>query len=124
MATLLLDPAENAYLVDRLAQGGPPVFVQYGIGDGIVPNVTTERLAVLAQLPLVGPELSPVRPDLERIGSADIPADGRGMAQVFPLNSSAETAGFLAHTSFSEPAADVLMDRWLVNRLAAMGLGG
>ncbi len=124
MATLLLDPAENAYLVDGLARGGPPVFVQYGIGDGIVPNATTERLAVLAGLPLVGPELSPLHTDLVRTGSVDIPADGRGMSQVYPLHSSAETASFLAHTSFTEPAADVLLDRWLVNRLDAMGLGG
>ena len=51
VATLLIDPAENSYVLDRLRDGGPPLFVQYGVGDGVVPNPMTERLATLAGLP-------------------------------------------------------------------------
>lgn len=122
VATLLIDPAENSYVLDRLRDGGPPLFVQYGVGDGVVPNPMTERLATLAGLPFVGPEISPLHLPFEHTGSDAIPADGRGMAQVYPLNSSAETSAFMAHLSFGEPAAEVILDGWLVNRLHAMGL--
>lgn len=123
LATLLLDPAENSYLVDRLRDGGPPLFVQYGVGDGVVPNFSTERLAVLADLPFVGPEISPLGLDLRRTGADVVPADGRGVAQVYPLHSSTEMSAFMAHLSFTEPAADVVLDQWLTNRSRALGLG-
>lgn len=121
-ATVLLDPADNSYLVDRLRNGGPPLFVQYGVGDGIVPNVNTERLATLAGLPFVGKEISPLSMPFEHTGWAAIPPDGRGMTQVYPLNSSKETSSLMAHLSFAEPAAEPVLDGWLVNRLQAMGL--
>lgn len=122
VATLLLDPAENTYLVERLRDGGPPLFVQYGVGDGVVPNAMTERLATLAGLPFVGKEISPLHLPFQHTGSDSIPLDGRGMAQVYPLHSSTEMSAFTAHLSFTEPAADEILDRWLSNRLQAMGL--
>lgn len=123
VATLLLDRADNSYLLDRLRGADRPVFVQYGVGDWVVPNDHTQRLADLADLPLVGPEIAPLRVDLRRIDGDAIPADGRGIAQVDPVNSPEEVAFFLAHLSFvTEPASFDLLDRWLVNRLEATGL--
>ena len=76
----------------------------------------------LADIPLVGEEITPLVLPAERTGSAAIPQDGRGAVQVYPLHSSAETAGFMAHLSFSESEAITALDAWLVNRLEAMGL--
>ena len=122
VATMLLDPAENTNLVERLRTSSFPLFVQYGVGDAVVPNWTTERLMSLAGLPFVGPEISPLKGSFTRTGSDAIPADGRGAAQVYNVHSGPETFGFLAHVSFVEPQAERLLDDWLVNRLTAMGL--
>jgi hypothetical protein len=122
VATLLLDPSENANLLGRLRERNFPLFVQYGVGDAVVPNWTTERLMALAGLPFVGPEIWPLGQEFPRTGSAAIPADGRGAAQVYNVHSAPETMGFLAHLSFIEPQAERLLDDWLVNRLTAMRL--
>ena len=121
-ATMLLDRSDNVNVIDRLRGDGPPLFLQYGVGDGIVPNATSARMAVLADLPLVGPELTPLPDAVRRTGTDTIPADGRGVAQVFNTNSSWEAMSFLAHVSFIEPPAQALLQAWLRNRLAAMGL--
>jgi hypothetical protein len=123
VATLLLDPAENSNLLHRIRDAGFPLFVQYGVGDAVVPNWTTERLMALAGLPFVGPEIWPLGMSFPHTGSDAIPADGRGAAQVYNVHSAPETMGFLAHLSFIEPQAERLLDDWLVNRLHAMGLG-
>jgi hypothetical protein len=121
-ATMLLDRADNANVVDRVRGAGPPVFLQFGVGDGIVPNVTSERLISLADLPLVGPELAPMRVEPRRTGGDAIPADGRGVAEVYNVHSSSDTLAFMAHISFLEPQAELLLQAWLRNRLLAMGL--
>lgn len=121
-ATMLLDRADNVNVVDRLRSSGPPVFLQYGVGDGIVPNTASERLMALADLPLVGPEITPLHLALRRTGSDAIPADGRGAAQVYNVHSAPDTMSFLAHVSFVEPQAELLLQAWLRNRLAAVGL--
>ena len=120
--TLLLDHADNTNFLTRLRDSRFPLFLQYGTGDGVVPNFSTERMMALADIPLVGEEITPLVLPAERTGSAAIPQDGRGAVQVYPLHSSAETAGFMAHLSFSESEAITALDAWLVNRLEAMGL--
>jgi hypothetical protein len=122
LATLLLDPADNTHLVERLRTSRFPVFIQYGVGDLVVPNWTTERLMALSGVPFVGEEISPLQGDFPKTGSGEIPADGRGAAQVYNVHSAPETFGFLAHVSFVEAQAERLLDDWLVNRLTAMGL--
>lgn len=121
-ATMLLDRSENANVLDRLRQRGTALFLQYGVGDAIVPGFASERLMTLADLPLVGPALTPVGSTVRRTGSDAIPADGRGAAQVFNARSSPETMGFLGHLSFLEPRAETLLVAWLRNRLTALGL--
>lgn len=121
--TLLLDPSENTNLVDRLRANRFPLFVQYGVADGVVPNVMTDRLMALAGLPLVGQELEAPSVRLDRRRSGAIPADGRGATQVLTPQGPAIIKPFLAHVSFAlqQPSVD-LLDAWLVNRLEAMGL--
>jgi hypothetical protein len=119
-ATMLLDRSDNSNVVDALRDR--PVFLQFGVGDGVVPWFASERLMSIADLPLVGSELQPLHLPLRRTGGDTIPADGRGAEQIYPVASATDTRSFLAHLSFMEPRAEVLLDQWLDNRLAAMGL--
>jgi hypothetical protein len=121
-ATLLLDRADNTHLVERLRDAGPPLFVQYGVGDAVVPNVTTDRLLHLADLPLVGPDLTRTAVPVRRLPVEGVPDDGRGAVQVWAMNSSTELLPFLAHVSFAEPEAQRWLEAWLVNRLSALGV--
>lgn len=122
-ATLLLDPAENSNVLDRVRRSNLPLFIQYGVGDGVVPNVMTDRLMALAGLPLVGEELAVPGVPVARTGSDAIPADGRGAVQVLTPQGSNWTKPFLAHLSFVlQGRAIEVLDAWLVNRLEAMGL--
>ena len=123
LGTLLLDRSDNTYLLDHLRDAERPVFLQYGLGDWVVPNVNTERLAALVDLPLVGPEIAPIQLEVRRTGTVGIPSDGRGVAQVDPVSTPKEVAFFLAHLSFlTEQVAYDLLDQWLVNRMEATGL--
>lgn len=122
-ATLLLDPAENTNMLERLRTSGFPLYVQYGVGDGVVPNRMTDRLLALAGLPLVGDELAAPGVRLVHRPALAIPADGRGATQILTPQGSSITRPFLAHLSFAmQPHAVELLDEWLVNRLDAMGL--
>ncbi|MBS1837156.1 MAG: hypothetical protein JST64_05610 [Actinobacteria bacterium] len=122
-ATLLLDPAENTNLVSRLGSGGFPLFVQYGVADGVVPNAMTDRLLALADVPLVGREIVAPGVPLSRVEGDAIPLDGRGATQVLTPQGSSITKPFLAHLSFMlQPESVHLLDAWLLNRLEAMGL--
>jgi hypothetical protein len=119
----LLDRADNVNLVDRLRQG-PPVLLQYGVGDAIVPAHSSERLVSLLDLPLIGRELVPMATPtpVRRIPGDDIPDDGWGVAQVWNTAFAEDLQGFGGHVSFLDPAARSLYRSWLVNRLGAMGL--
>ena len=121
-ATMLLDHAENANVLDPRPGAAPPLFLQFGVGDGIVPWFASERLAGLAGLPPLRPEPPPFPLAGRRTGGDGIPADGRGVAQVYNVHSSPDTMGFLGHVSFLEPQAETQLVAWLRNRLAAMGL--
>ncbi|MHB1139763.1 MAG: alpha/beta hydrolase family protein, partial [Microthrixaceae bacterium] len=76
-ATLLTDPADNVNVLARIRDQGTPVFLAYGVGDGVVPNYISDRMIALLDLPLVGHEIRPVGVPRRDAGDA-IPADGNG----------------------------------------------
>ena len=121
-ATMLLDAGDHGNLVDRLRQG-PPVFLQYGLGDEVVGNEFSERLAARLDLPRVGPQVWPTSVPLRAAPGTGVPADGRGFRQTYPLDSSPEFRGFGAHLSFASNAGDRSYAEWLDNRLRAAGVG-
>lgn len=121
VATMLLDPADNANLVERTRRNGNPVFLTYGMGDGIVSNGASERLVHLLDLPLVGPQLRPLEHGRFPSISERPEADGWGVAQIassFP----ADLRSFGAHVSFAEPRSERVLVQWLEGRLRSMGL--
>lgn len=80
---------------------GPAVLVQQSIGDGVIPNYTTETLARYAALPLIEPALTAV-PGLETASAPTGGAPRSGLTQ-FRTNSVA----FNAHLAFSsKPVSD------------------
>lgn len=120
-ATMLLDHADNVNVIERLRDPSFPLFLTYGIGDGVVQNVMSERMATLADLPLVRPHLSSPSVQLRALSSDGVPADGRGVAQVWS-SWSPELRSFGAHVSFGEARSERLLEQWLDGRLAAAGL--
>lgn len=121
-ATMLLDVGDHGNLVDRLRRNGPPVYLQYGVGDEVVGNEFSDRLAALLDLPVVGPTTRKPALPLRSLTSSAVPADGRGVSQTYALNSSDDLRGFVAHVAFGQPSADRVYRDWLANRLAASGL--
>jgi pimeloyl-ACP methyl ester carboxylesterase len=120
-ATMLMDHAESANLLDRIRARGTPVFLAYGVGDGVVPNATSDRLISLLGLPLVGPRLTGISLPHRSTGREQIPADGRGVAQLWPF-SSAEVQSFAAHIVFAQNRSVRLLEEWLAGRLRAEGV--
>lgn len=130
-ASMLLDPSDNVNVLDRIAEGGPPVFVLYGANDGIVPNVNTDRMITLLDLPLVGRQVTristPVRAFEPPAGTLDnerrvpeLPPDGRGVVQLWPADPP-ELHGFNGHVVMSLPIAERLLQTWLEQRLGDGG---
>jgi len=122
-ASLLLDHAESTNVLSRLRDRGTPVFVTQGVGDGIVPGATTDRLVSLLDLPLVGPELTSISLPRRSTGGHQVPVDGSGVAQIWPY-SSVELQSFAAHISFGQARSVRLLDEWIAGRLAAEGVTG
>jgi hypothetical protein len=120
VSSMLLDRGENAHFMEELGASGRAVFLQVGVGDHVVPNETSTRMARLLGFTKMEPSYGAV--DVPSNGSPQLPADGRGLREIWPTTASPETQGILAHVSFSEPAAMRLMDDWLDNRLAALGI--
>jgi pimeloyl-ACP methyl ester carboxylesterase len=122
-ATMLLDHAESVNVLDRIRAHGTPVFLTYGVGDGVVPNVTSDRLVSLLDLPLVGRELTGISLPHRATSSESVPADGNGAAQLWPF-SSAELQSFAAHITFAQDRSVRLLEEWLRGRLLAEGITG
>ena len=99
------------------------MFLAYGVGDGVVPNATSDRLISLLGLPLVGPRLTGISLPHRSTGREQIPADGRGVAQLWPF-SSAEVQSFAAHIAFGQDRSVRLLEEWLAGRLRAEGVTG
>lgn len=125
-ATMLLDAVDNVNLLPRLRDGGPPLFLQYGVGDMIVPNVDSERMVSMLGLPLVGRRIAEWTPGFSMADPAGdaIPADGRGVRQVRNPDFDDVSQSFAGHLSFLDPEAMATMDAWLQNRLVSLGLDG
>lgn len=119
-ATMLIDPGDNVNVIDRIRPQGTPTFLVYGVGDGVVPNYVSDRMISILDLPLIGRELAPIGLPHRR-GGASVPADGWGVAQVWP-DAAPDTQSFLAHLTFSQPASVDLLAEWLHGRLVAEGL--
>ncbi len=119
-ATLLTDPADNVNVLSRTREHGTPVFLAYGVGDGVVPNYISDRMIALLDLPLVGREIRPLSVP-RRDAGADIPADGNGFGQIWP-DAAPETFSFLAHVVFVQHQSVRLLEEWLDGRLAAAGV--
>ena len=121
-ASMLIDRSDAVNVLDADHTGDAPIFAQYGVGDGIVPGFTTDRLLTLLDLPLIGPELTPVPTPVRRLSTDEVPADGWGAQQVWNTQWSIELMALGGHLSFMDPVAQTLLDDWLVSRLAATGI--
>ncbi len=121
-AGMLLDRADNVYLIERIRQNGTPFFLVYGDQDGIVPNTSSMRMVRLMDLPLVAPTYH----DAPGIRVVDRwPADGSGASQFDTWGAARQGGspighGFLAHVWFNTGRPSAEMDRWLDERLAEM----
>ena len=109
-ATMLLDRSDNVNELDRLAKSTVPVVLQYGVGDHVVPNDTSDRLMTLSGLPLIGPDLETPTTSVTRLATDRIPADGRAAEQTWNSSSSFDTLSFQAHLSFTDPTAVILFE--------------
>ncbi len=120
-AGMLLDRADNVYLLDRIREHGTPFHLAYGVGDLVVPNTSSDRMIRALDLPLV----APVYQEVPRARVVDaMPADGIGASQIpaSGVTSNEIVAGFLAHVSFVDARSTADMALWLDGRLAAMQL--
>lgn len=114
-ASMLLDPGDPTHLLGDVRDGARPVVAQVGVGDQIVPEFTSDRLIRLLGLPRLGRPLT----GIEAAGQIDsLGTDGRAFQEIWPLNSSPLTMGFMGHVSFSEDAAQPLLNEWLAQRTA------
>jgi hypothetical protein len=123
-AGMLLDRSDNVYLLDRIREHRTPFHLVYAMGDGVVPNASSERLIRLLGLPLLAPTYWDV-PGTTTV--SQLPLSGTGASQ-FPTWDAAQTAGFLyplaAHGWFTSPRPELELDQWTGSRLAAMHLSG
>ncbi len=84
-AQMALDTGDAGNWIDVATANGTRLMVDYGLGDGIVPNESTERLLEIAGIPLVGPVAEPVPhlgapvpgPAAARAGAPSGPCDQR-----------------------------------------------
>lgn len=114
-ASMLLDPADPTHVLEDLAESRRPVVVQVGVGDGVVPEFSSDRLVRMLDLPRIGKKRTGIHAEVQL---NSLGPDGRGLAEVWPLHSSAATQPFMGHLAFSEPAARPLLEEWLEQRTA------
>jgi hypothetical protein len=110
-----VDLADGINFVHYARQGGygrlpRPTAIQYGVGDEIVFNRSSEAFAEIAGLPLVGRTPQPL-PQLR--ANADF-EDGYGVVQTPALiPTGTDLDKLLGHVSFIRPDAVIQMSRWL-----------
>jgi hypothetical protein len=113
---MLLDRADNTYLLDRIRTAGTPLWVAYSANDGIVPNTSTNRMLTLLGLPVDGPTSAPVPPGLVRVTS--MPPDGSGATQTPTGYLDGNWAKpLLTHVAFVDPVPMAALRTWLDQRL-------
>lgn len=115
----LLDRADSANYLTRIRDRGTPVFISYGLDDGLVRNQATERMIGLLDLPLVGRQWGPLPAPLLSGAKSAMPTDGRGFSQV-PTDQIPESFAkpLLTHLSFTDPLSSATLDAWLDARTA------
>ncbi|MEZ5171563.1 MAG: hypothetical protein R3A49_12585 [Acidimicrobiia bacterium] len=118
-----LDDADAINLVERIPENGTPMLDLYAMGDGLVPNYSSEAFARLAQLPQYDRVLKPI-PGVPHAGPT-LPADGTGIWQIdtgnvpqFPGGLSV-ISDLLEHVSFVQNRANAQLTTWIDDRLAA-----
>jgi len=116
-AGMLLDRAENTYLMDRIKTSRMPFYLAYAVHDGTVPNASSERMIRETGIPLVGKLSNPLAgwPAV-----ASMPVDGRGAIQT-PTGSYTFFTQLATHTSFTDPYPTAALDAWLDQRIAGWG---
>lgn len=114
-AGMLLDRAENTYLMDRIKASKMPFYLSYAANDGTVPNADSERMIRETGIPLVGKLSKPIAgwPTVPTM-----PADGRGAIQT-PTGAYRFFTQLTTHTSFTDPYPTAALDTWLNQRLAS-----
>lgn len=118
-AQTLLDRADNTHYLGRIRERGIPMFLSYAIDDGLVRNQSTERMAEILGLPMVGDQRGPIPERLTQGALATMPADGRGFGQI-PTQQIPDTLlkRLLTHVQFIDPISVSMLDDWLDGRLA------
>lgn len=121
-AGMMLDRADNVYLIERIRRNRTPFYLVYGDQDGIVPNTSSMRMVRLMGLPLLAPTYHDA-PDIAVVDQW--PADGFGASQFDTWEAALRGGGpighgFLAHVWFNTGRPSDEMDRWLDDRLAEM----
>ncbi len=117
-----VDQGDAINFVERIPEMGTPTLNLYAIGDGLVPNYSSEAFASLAELPLYDRVLDPI-PFIPHAGPT-LPADGTGLWQIdtsnvpqFPGGLSA-ISDLLEHVQFIQNRATAQYNTWLDQRLA------
>ncbi|MEZ5320991.1 MAG: hypothetical protein R2698_02710 [Microthrixaceae bacterium] len=123
MAQSALDRADNTFYLDRIRATGMPVLVEYAIGDGLVPNTSTDRMLALLDLPMMGTRLSELPEGIGSRHTAGLPADGRAFVQVPGAPGDTLLSKFATHLQFMDPVSVAASDRWLDQRAAALRRG-
>ncbi len=118
-AQMALDPGDAGNWIDVATDNGTRLMVDYGLGDGIVPNESTERLLEIAGIPLVGPVAEPV-PHLASAPAGAASARGAGpggpstSATQVPVSApNPQLAAFLGHLAFLQPRAIAAQRSWM-----------
>ncbi|NLA36433.1 MAG: hypothetical protein GX868_12235 [Actinobacteria bacterium] len=121
----LLDRADATNYLHRIRERGTPVFVSYGLDDGLVRNETTERMAEILELPFVGRQYDPLPAALLDGAVDEMPADGNGFHQV-PTDQMPDwfLRPLQTHIAFLEPASHATLDRWLDDRIVEIRARG
>ena len=115
-AQMALDPGDAGNWIDVAVDNGTRLMVDYGLGDGIVPNESTERLLEIAGIPLVGPVVEPVA----HLGSAPAvtarsasSGPWTGATQVPVTAPNPQLLEILGHLAFLQPRAVAAQGRWM-----------
>lgn len=121
----LLDRADATNYLHRIRERGTPVFISYGLDDGLVRNAATERMAEILGLPFVGRQYAPLPKSLLAGAVDEMPADGNGFHQV-PTDHMPEwfLRPLQTHIAFLEPVSHATLDRWLDDRLGEIRARG
>ncbi len=122
-AQQLVDIGDAVNFVDRIPTHRTPVLVPYAIDDGTVDNQSTEALAELAQLPVIGKVLRPL-PFLPK--STTVPDSGIVQISTSTIDDwSGPLFGPLrqvfSHIIGVGDRSEHEIDQWLGHRLTALG---